>query len=235
MLCCTQHTGLLENNFYFLSASRSTLIIHGKRRSYSHAITCLKFRTIFNVLSGDSTVRCHLCSTGDRSSCRRLEKVDDCRLQDLAHNCHQGLPFPHPDGNRCPLRETARRRMRPLRDYDSLASWTVARRITSRSRSLPADRIGFMSKVDRQRVFHGFASWSLAEVFAEHLVSRLPHANRFGWSLQSTHCERLGQLGYPRKFQRFVEGIPHICTLWSTTVVMRRHFSSRKADLLSFG
>ena len=70
--------------------------------------------------------------------------------------------------------------MRPLRDYDSFASRTVARRITSRSRSLPTDRIakGFMSKVDRHRVFHGFAS--LAEVFAEYLVSRLPHANRFG-------------------------------------------------------
>ena len=88
-----------------------------------------------------------------------------------------------PSSRREPLsspRDSKASNMRPLRDYDSFASWTVARRITSRSRSLPTDRIaiGFMSKVDRHRVFHGFAS--LAEVFAEYLVSRLPHANRFG-------------------------------------------------------
>ena len=154
MLCCTQHTGLLENNFYFLSAGRSTLIRRGDGAAFhTHNLPQVQHhlqrgqRWLHSPLSPVQYWRSECC--------RRLEKVDDCRLQDLAHNCHQGLPFPHPDGNRCPLRETARR---PLRDYDSLASWTVARRITSRSRSLPTDRIGFMSKVDRQRVFHGFAS-----------------------------------------------------------------------------
>ena len=66
----------------------------------------------------------------------------------------------------------------------------VVRRQVFKTATLAGGLIGFMSKVDRHRVFHGFAS--LAEVFAEYLVSRFPHANRFGWSLHYTHGERLG-------------------------------------------
>ena len=236
MLCCTPHTGLLENYFYFLRAGRSTLF----RRGDGAAFHMHKFSTIFNVVSGGCTlgsaVACAALAIGVLSTFGEGRRLSTSWLGAQLSSRPAFMAFP--SSRREPLsspRNSKASNMRPLRDYDSLASWTVARRITSRSRSLPTDRIaiGFMSKVDRQRVFHGLAS--LAEVFAEYLVSRLPHANRFGWSLQSTHGESLGQLGYPRKFQRFVEGIPHICTLWSTTVVMRRHFSSRKADLLSFG
>ena len=109
MLCCTLHTGLLENDFHFLSPGRSTLI----RRGDGAAFHTHMFSTIFNVVSGGCLHTGPLSPVQYWRSecCRRLEKVDDCRLLDLAHNCHQGLPFSHPDGNRCPLRETARRRI----------------------------------------------------------------------------------------------------------------------------
>ena len=63
-MCCTPHTGLLENYFHFLSAGRSTLI----RRGDGAAFHTHEFSTIFNIISGGCTlVRCRLCSTGDRS------------------------------------------------------------------------------------------------------------------------------------------------------------------------
>ena len=64
MLCCTPHTGLLENYFHFLSAGRSRLI----RRGDGAAFHTHKFSTIFNVVSGGCTlVRCRLCIPCDRS------------------------------------------------------------------------------------------------------------------------------------------------------------------------
>ena len=169
MLCCTPHTGLLENYFHFLSAGRSTLIRRGDGAAF-HTHKYVWEQVQHHLQRGQRWLHTGPLSPVQywRSECcRRLEKVDDCRLLDLAHNCHQGLPFP--SSRREPLsspRDSKASNMRPLRDYDSLANWTVARRITSRS--LPTDRIaiGFMSKVDRQRVFHGLAS--LAEVFAEY-------------------------------------------------------------------
>ena len=86
-----------------------------------------------------SAVACAFLAIGVLSTFgegRRLSTLD------LAHNCHQGLPFPHPDGNRCSLRETARRRtcVHYATTIPSLAGRSQGG-ITSRSRSLPTDRI----------------------------------------------------------------------------------------------